>query len=115
MHLNLGDELVKLAEVELLFKPLSSIMSVLRSTPDASRDEFGMGCDLQFINFSWRPSGDLWEDKPSDNNGDEARTCEATIQIDISIFSTISFVREEKVRLQETCLDTPFGNSPIDH
>ena len=36
---------------------------------------------------------------------------------DVSIFSIISSVPEEKVPLQETCLDTPtfFGKSPVDH
>ena len=35
----------------------------------------------------------------------------------VSISSTISSVLEEKVHLQETCLDTPtlFGKSPVDH
>ncbi|KFY99932.1 hypothetical protein V500_01239 [Pseudogymnoascus sp. VKM F-4518 (FW-2643)] len=72
--------LIKLAEVDLLFKPVKSTMSVLGSAQEASRHRYGMGCDLHFVDFSWRSTCHLWEDEPSDNNDDCTGTREASTQ-----------------------------------
>ena len=75
-----------------------------------------MGCDLQFVDFTWRPTCHLWEDEPSDNNGDCTRTREAATQTRHQpLPSSISSLLDEKLHLQEARLDTPSCNSPIDH
>jgi hypothetical protein len=79
MHLYLSAMLIKPADVDLLFKPVKSTMSVLGSAHDASRHRYG-GCDLHFVDFSWRPTCNLWEDEPSDNNDDCTCTREALTQ-----------------------------------
>lgn len=39
-----------------------------------------MSRNLHFVDFGRRPTCHLWEDEPSDNNGNCTRTCEALLQ-----------------------------------
>jgi hypothetical protein len=80
MHLNVGDELIKLAEVDLLLKPAKLDLSALRSARHDLRDEYGIFPDSHFVDFSRRSACHLWEDEPSNNNGDEACTGEAATE-----------------------------------
>ena len=58
----------------------SSTSSALKSAQDTSRINYEICSDLHFVDFGWRPTCHLWEDEPSNNNGDQACSREAATQ-----------------------------------
>jgi hypothetical protein len=79
-----------------------------------------VSCDLHFVDFGRRPTCYLWEDEPSDYNGDCTRTREASTQKRHQPFSSYdSIFLDKKMHLQETSLNSPFigrgASSPVDH